>query len=82
MMAVMLLASNACAVFAASDTGIEEPGDTAIVAADSVSAKKPGFIQRVIDYFTDANKEHPDKAFDISFIGGPEYSSEDRKSVV
>ena len=61
------------------DAEIDVPSDTAVsmtMVADSVTVKKPGLIQRVIDYFTDANKEHPDKAFDISFIGGPEYSSE------
>lgn len=76
--AVVLLASNAYAA-AMPDAEIDVPSDTAVsmtMVADSVTVKKPGLIQRVIDYFTDANKEHPDKAFDISFIGGPEYSSE------
>lgn len=42
---------------------------------DSVSAKK-GLIGRIIDYFGKANVEHPERGFDISFIGGPHYSSE------
>ncbi len=78
-MAVMLLASNACAASVTSDAGVDEPNDTVVAVtatADSAVVKKPGLIQRVINYFTDANKEHPDKAFDISFIGGPHYSSE------
>jgi len=45
---------------------------------DSVDVKdKPGLLQRIIDYFGKANEPHPDKAFDISFIGGPHYSSEE-----
>lgn len=45
-------------------------------AADSIQTKPKGLIEKVIDYFDDTNKEHKDKAFDISFIGGPHYSSE------
>ncbi len=37
---------------------------------------RKGLIDRVIGYFADANKERRDKALDISFIGGPHYSSE------
>jgi outer membrane protein assembly factor BamA len=35
-----------------------------------------GIIGKVYNYFCDSNKDHPDKKFDISFIGGPHYSSE------
>jgi outer membrane protein assembly factor BamA len=35
-----------------------------------------GTIGKVYNYFCDSNKDHPDKKFDISFIGGPHYSSE------
>ncbi|MDE6789301.1 MAG: BamA/TamA family outer membrane protein [Ruminococcus sp.] len=38
--------------------------------------KKQGLISRVVNYFANANQERHDKAFDISFIGGPHYSSE------
>jgi hypothetical protein len=54
--------------------------DTAAVApaaTDSIlSNKRSGIIYKVIDYFTEANKEHPEKTFDLSFIGGPHYSKE------
>lgn len=43
---------------------------------DSVKGEKRNVIQKVLDYFDDTNKEKPDKAFDISFIGGPYYSNE------
>lgn len=46
------------------------------VKVDSVSLKRPGFFTRLIRYFDDTNKEHKDKAFDVSFIGGPHYSNE------
>lgn len=38
--------------------------------------KKAGFFTRIINYFGDANKEKPEKKFDINFIGGPYYSSD------
>ncbi|MCH5220199.1 MAG: BamA/TamA family outer membrane protein [Muribaculaceae bacterium] len=38
--------------------------------------ENPNFVRRVINYFGEANKPHPDKKFDISFIGAPFYSSE------
>lgn len=50
-----------------------------VSAPNTVSAdttERPNLIRRVINYFEEANREHPDKAFDISFIGGPHYSSE------
>lgn len=58
------------------------PADSAAraMAPDSVPIEhksKWGFLQPVIDYFGKANTVNPDKAFDISFIGGPHYSSEE-----
>lgn len=43
---------------------------------DSTKVEHPNIIKRIINYFDDTNKEHKDKAFDISFIGGPHYSNE------
>lgn len=34
-----------------------------------------GLITRIINYFDDANKDKPEKKFDVSVIGGPYYSS-------
>lgn len=45
------------------------------VANDSVTPKKKGLIARIIDYFDDSNKPPSNKKFDISFLGGPSYSS-------
>lgn len=44
--------------------------------ADTLKVKKRNIIDKVIQYFDDSNKEKEEKAFDISFIGGPHYSSE------
>lgn len=40
------------------------------------TATQRGLIDKILDYFDDSNKPRTDKAFDISFIGGPHYSSE------
>lgn len=47
-------------------------------AVDSIETKAEGrnFFQKIIDYFGNANKSSlDDKKFDVSFIGGPFYSS-------
>lgn len=48
------------------------------IVPDTTVAKpaKKGLVQRIIDYFGEANVPHPEKKLDISFIGGPHYSSE------
>lgn len=45
---------------------------------DTVAAapqKKKNFIDKIIDYFSDSNKKEPGKKLDVSFLGGPSYSS-------
>jgi outer membrane protein assembly factor BamA len=42
--------------------------------ADSITHRN--IIEKLIDYFDDTNKTHEEKDFDISFIGGPHYSSD------
>lgn len=49
------------------------------VKSDSVAPShfwEKGIIGKVYNYFCETNQDHPDKRFDISFIGGPHYSSE------
>lgn len=49
------------------------------VETDSVASLhfwERGLIGKVYDYFCETNKDHSDKRFDISFIGGPHFSSE------
>ena len=52
-----------------------------ICLTDSTQSNKSqtglkGFINKVIRYFEVSNDPHPEKKFDISFIGGPHYSQE------
>lgn len=58
-------------VITADSTSVPTPAS----ATDSVAPKKKGLIARVIDYFDDSNKPPSQKKFDISFLGGPSYSS-------
>ena len=41
---------------------------------DSIG-KKPNLISRILQYFDDSNKEHPEKKIDFTFLGGPSYSA-------
>ena len=41
-----------------------------------LTAKKPNIISRVFNYFRESNKEKKTKKFDLSFIGGPHYSTD------
>lgn len=42
-----------------------------------VAEKRKGFFGRLIDYFGKANKPRDDGKIDISFLGGPHFSSDD-----
>lgn len=54
-----------------------EPSDSiTVVAQQDTLKKRPGLFTRIINYFGDANKEKPEKKFDVNFIGGPYYSSD------
>ncbi len=53
---------------------IDNIAEDNVVTSDSI-VKKRSAIQRFFDYFGNANKEHPEKKFDMSFIGGPFYNS-------
>lgn len=47
------------------------------IVVDSVSQPhKKNIIQKIIDYFDDANKPKENKKFDFSVIGGPHYSTD------
>lgn len=65
---IFLLFSSVCASANATDS----------LAVDSLSHLpfyKIGFIGKVYRYFEESNEPRRDKKFDISFIGGPHYSS-------
>lgn len=57
----------------AQDTAPALP-DSSAPAPDSL--QKKSFLKKVIGYFSDANKNKENKAFDFSIIGGPHYSSD------
>lgn len=46
----------------------DEPADTAVIGKN--------IIQKFFDYFKESNKPKTHKKFDVSFIGGPHYSSD------
>lgn len=69
------LLSAICILCASAMQANTLPADTA--AVDSV-APKPGFISRVINYFSEANKSYPTEHIDFSFLGGPHYSSDSK----
>ena len=46
------------------------------IKIDSVAALHKSLYDKVLDYFNHSNDVKPQKDFDISFIGGPHYSSD------
>lgn len=59
------------AVYSCFAQGNASSDSTAVMTNQKVS-----FLKKIINYFDDSNKEKSPKAFDISFIGGPHYSSD------
>lgn len=43
-------------------------------ADTATTSESNGIIQRIIRYFSESNRDRPDKKFDVTFIGGPSYS--------
>lgn len=54
------------------------PTEKSIAPQDSTSEKK-SFLDRVLSYFNDANKQQ--KKFDFSIIGGPHYSTDTKLGI-
>lgn len=61
-------------IMSGADNQTIESNEIAL-STDSVPAKRPGLIKRIINYFDKANDEKPDKKFDVTFLGGPSYSA-------
>ena len=59
------IADEQAAVTTEGATSVESSAEE---AADTAVVKKRNVIQKVLDYFGNANKERPDKKFDVSFI--------------
>lgn len=65
----------------ANNTIVESQLKDTIILKDpkiDTTFQKKNFIQKVIAYFDDSNKTKEEKAFDVSFIGGPHYSSDSK----
>ncbi|MDE6463150.1 MAG: hypothetical protein K2L16_00770, partial [Muribaculaceae bacterium] len=66
----------------AGDVGAALPELPAMYPPDSLSVpavprqEKKNLIGKIVDYFQESNKEHKSHGFDISFIGGPYYSTD------
>lgn len=66
----------------AGDVGAALPELPAMYPPDSLSVpvmprqEKKNLIGKIIDYFQESNKERKSHGFDISFIGGPYYSTD------
>ena len=79
-MFITALFCSSLTAFAAVDcdsvVSIEET-EPAAFDVDSVSQpRKKNIIQKIIDYFDEANKPKENKKFDFSVIGGPHYSTD------
>ncbi len=84
----MLIGTLTCCYAASAENGgysYLPPGiivaDTCPMPPDTVttvlpSVEKKGLITRVIEYFNETNKPHRTSGFDVSFIGGPYYSTD------
>lgn len=69
----------AVAAFVCMSVGAFAQADTSVVPADTLANLpfyRKGWIGDIYNYFDDANKVKEEKKLDISFIGGPHYSSE------
>lgn len=53
----------------------ESCGTNGSTSGDSI--KRPGLVTRLLDYFAQANVPREDGKFDVSFLGGPHYSSDE-----
>ncbi len=51
-------------------------GTTSYLYAETNNVPQKNFIEKVLAYFDDSNKEKENKKFDFSIIGGPHYSSD------
>jgi len=71
---VMLMTFLQPVVMSAADV------DSSEAAADTV-VRKRNIIDKVIDYFSHTNDQHTDGRFDVSFIGGPHYSSDTKLGI-
>lgn len=71
-----ILAIAIAAVTAMPASAHRTEADSVHANATDTVTKKRGFVNRLLDYFNDANKTKKNKKFDFSVIGGPHYSTD------
>ncbi len=68
---ITVVLASSSRVLASDSTTVHES-----IPDSSAVQKKPNFFTKILNYFSDSNKEHTNKKFDFSIIGGPHYSSD------
>ena len=61
---------------ASSSVATDVKNDTEIIESDTIQKANKNIFQKIKAYFDESNVEKDEKNFDISFIGGPHYSSD------
>lgn len=74
---VMSLGLSARAQSSPSEMNMAVPDSAVTDSVHSPRFYEKGFIGKIYNYFKESNVERPEKKFDMSFIGGPHYSSEE-----
>ena len=71
---ITIIPQNSTAQTRQTDEDLNPKSINENIQTDTVPKEKNSFFKKG-DYFKNANKPKPEKKFDISFIGGPQYSS-------
>ena len=72
---ITIIPQNSTAQTRQTDEDLNPKSINENIQTDTVPKEKNSFFKKIGDYFKNANKPKPEKKFDISFIGGPQYSS-------
>ena len=72
---ISIIPQNSTAQTRQTDEDLNPKSTNENIQTDTVPKEKNSFFKKIGDYFKNANKPKPEKKFDISFIGGPQYSS-------
>lgn len=72
---ISLVAALVTSLLVYPQAPVESATDTTVVK------QKKGFIHKIISYFDESNKPKKHKKFDVSFIGGPHFSSDTQLGV-
>ena len=78
---IAALLTIAAAVHAETAAADSAAADSAMASHPDSTVRKKSFINKVLDYFNDANKNKSNKKFDFSIIGGPHYSTDTKLGI-